>query len=618
MKQLLVSLLLLTSAVFAQQTATTSTPLEPGQIYFSGNLVQPTTTTSGSTWTNAVYQDNLTCWAWGNSGYCGPNPIVRPGNNINFSYGWTDIYQQVQLATASALSVPGLRINGYNFGFTAKNGNGWDDGRTDLLFAYVQFNDAQGGTLLNHTHNLSYKFDWSRFDYNKTFDSPYELKDISTVRYGFVGQDNNGWAGPYGPEINSVSFGVKYSIDPCVKDPLYSPTCSGYLEALNKLLPPPMTIEPMAATAPVVSEPVGTIAPTAAVSTELAVQTTVIAPVVSAPAPAPTTSTVNVTGTASSSGSTTVGAQSNRESSSSGSNSLALSIISRNQERDAAGAAVAQSAVSQAQAAANLAQQEAVSVAANAAANSSSTNAVTINNAQSSSASSRSNNNSTGSTNFSLQPGQSTMINITALQTGAGMIGQQQNSIASVAASTSAQPTTTTVVNTQQSVGPTNGSFVLPLLPPQQPTNVAVSSNTSTQIEQTQVQTASPTSVNTQSTDTYSMLTPNLLTDRTNPLNDIVENRQTLFQSSNTATAGPAVNSNASDNEAAGGLSINRMALAPTGYSDYLNFTLKDAAFYAPREVYRNQRTVDNARALRQLTNDSRHRDMVEQQYKRN
>ena len=22
----------------------------------------------------------------------------------------------------------GLRVNGYNFGFTAKNGNGWDDG----------------------------------------------------------------------------------------------------------------------------------------------------------------------------------------------------------------------------------------------------------------------------------------------------------------------------------------------------------------------------------------------------------------------------------------------------------------------------------------------------------
>jgi hypothetical protein len=57
------------------------------------------------------------------------------------------------------------------------------------------------------------------------------------------------------------------------------------------------------------------------------------------------------------------------------------------------------------------------------------------------------------------------------------------------------------------------------------------------------------------------------------------------------------------------------MALAPTGYADYLNFTMRDAAFYAPKEVYRNQRNVDNARALRQMTNDSRHREMVEMQY---
>ena len=38
---------------------------------------------------------------------------------------------------------------------------------------------------------------------------------------------------------------------------------------------------------------------------------------------------------------------------------------------------------------------------------------------------------------------------------------------------------------------------------------------------------------------------------------------------------------------------------------------------YAPKEVYRNQRNVDNARLLRQLTNDSRHQEMTEQQYRR-
>jgi hypothetical protein len=117
--------------------------------------------------------------------------------------------------------------------------------------------------------------------------------------------------------------------------------------------------------------------------------------------------------------------------------------------------------------------------------------------------------------------------------------------------------------------------------------------------------------------ETVALLSPNFLTDKSNPLTDIVENKQPIAQSNTTATTGPGVNKNAGDNDVAGGISINKMALAPAGYGDYLNMTMRDAAFYAPKEVYRNQRNVDNARALRTLTNDSKHREMVEMQYVR-
>jgi hypothetical protein len=42
---------------------------------------------------------------------------------------------------------------------------------------------------------------------------------------------------------------------------------------------------------------------------------------------------------------------------------------------------------------------------------------------------------------------------------------------------------------------------------------------------------------------------------------------------------------------------------------------LTDVAFYAPKEIYRNQKNVDNARALRQLASDRLHQQMVDQQY---
>ena len=65
----------------------------------------------------------------------------------------------------------------------------------------------------------------------------------------------------------------------------------------------------------------------------------------------------------------------------------------------------------------------------------------------------------------------------------------------------------------------------------------------------------------------------------------------------------------------AGGVTIAKMANAPIGFTDYTNFTMRDVAFYEPKEVYKNQKTIDNARALRQLASDRLHREMVEQQY---
>lgn len=52
-------------------------------------------------------------------------------------------------------------------------------------------------------------------------------------------------------------------------------------------------------------------------------------------------------------------------------------------------------------------------------------------------------------------------------------------------------------------------------------------------------------------------------------------------------------------------------------FTAYTALVLQDVAFYAPKEIYRGQRVVDNARALRQLGNDKRHQDLVDLQYRR-
>jgi hypothetical protein len=609
LKKIALAVLLLCKAATAQNT----TALEPGQVYSTGNLVNwtapnttaPTTSTT-SPWINGVYSNTL-CFYAGDPGNCGPNPTVRPGS-INFSYGLTDIYQVTSVAAALPNSGTGLNVNGYNFGFSAKNGNGWDDGRQDYLTAYVRFYGPNGSTVRDDFYNLNYKFDWSYFNFSKTFDTPYASKDLTAAQYGFVGRDNNFWAGNYGPEITNISFSLKYSVDPCATNPMYSPTCPGYLDALAKLVPQTTVVaDPTVST---VTEPVASVTSTATStsSTSIIGQTSIVAPIVSAPAPTTVSSTSS---------------QTQKESSGSSNTNLALSIISKNSDRDAAGSAVAQAAVSQAQATATQAQQEAASVAASAVANSTTANAVTVGSQQSNGTGIRvNNNNNSNTTNFTLQSG------VTSLVTSVGgpqttnnntSIVQQQNSSGLGLNVSNNQPVIVTNIGTQQtSTSESVTTFALPLLQPQQPVASVVAPTVFSSFEQPQVQQQTmlqSSSITSQSTETYAVVPSNFLTDRSNPLTDIVEGKNTVPQNSTIATTGPSVNRNSSDNEVAGGVDLNKMALAPVGYGDYLNLALKDAAFYAPKEVYKNQRNVDNVRVLRQLSSDSKHREMVEMQY---
>jgi len=134
-------------------------------------------------------------------------------------------------------------------------------------------------------------------------------------------------------------------------------------------------------------------------------------------------------------------------------------------------------------------------------------------------------------------------------------------------------------------------------------------------IEQT-VQPTQIVSINPVTSVDLPMTVGNFLTDRTNPINDIIENKQVQQQNTTQQTRTDTVNKNAQDNDAAVGVSINQIAITPVGFNAY-NIALKDVAFYAPKEIYRNQKTIDNARALRQLASDKLHQEMVDMQYRR-
>jgi hypothetical protein len=193
----------------------------------TGNLINygNSATDTTSVWNNGVYVNQL-CFGAGQPGNCGPNPSVRPGGYINFSYGTADLNQVVNINRALAAGGTGVQLSGFNFGFMSKNGNGWDDARQDYLAAYVKLY-GNSGLMANYDYSAqtNRKYNWTQFNFSETFANPVAASNYTNAQVGFIGRDNNFWAGNYGPEIFNVSFSLKYRVDPCATNPAYSPSC---------------------------------------------------------------------------------------------------------------------------------------------------------------------------------------------------------------------------------------------------------------------------------------------------------------------------------------------------------------------------------------------------------
>lgn len=524
---------------FITPSASNAQTLLPGQEYTTGNIVVDTTQGGPSSWVNGVYQDNLTCWGWGDPGYCGPNAIVRPGNLINFSFGTTNLYQIQSIANILPNSGSGLRVNGYNFSFTAKNGNGWDDGRLDYLTAYTSFYAPDGSLVYNKNYNLTYQYNWTNFSFSETFTTPYASKDLGSVQYGFVGRDNNFWAGPYGPEVYNVNFSLKYSVDTCSVNVLSSPSCPGYLDAINKNIPTAPTtttttttnISPIVATSSSavttssdVSQPTssGSSTTTTVVTTT---QSTTTSSAPSATNPQPKVGEVTISG---SPAKTTL------------STSQVLAIVKSEQTRIGnLETSTAQQAVDQAQAASDKAQQESLSISA-----------TTINQSQ------------TSASGFGFQTP-----------------GARSQSLYSLTPSTQSQTNT----------------FV-----------AAVSPQVSYVINRNE-------SFKTQNEEPVK--SEGIKFNSTDPVFNMI-NTPPQQQSTTQENQSSSVNSKVKDNDAAGGVSLDMMAKQPKGFESYMGI-VPDVAFYTPKDIYKGQVTVDNVRALRQLSSDRLHQQMVEQQYRK-
>jgi hypothetical protein len=99
------------------------------------------------------------------------------------------------------------------------------------------------------------------------------------------------------------------------------------------------------------------------------------------------------------------------------------------------------------------------------------------------------------------------------------------------------------------------------------------------------------------------------------PVENAMDSKSMLPQMDAGTQQDSNVKKNVQNNEAAGNVTIESIAKQPANYAQYFTM-MPDVAFYAPKEIYKNQKTVDNARALRQMSSDRLHQEMINQQYK--
>lgn len=562
-------------------------------ISVTGNLVNNSITDNNVTtkWQNiGSWNQGLPCWKGGDPG-CTSSVYFNNGS-FNFSYGTTNVSQAVGVGIALANSGTGLQVNGFNFGFTAKNGNGWDDGRQDYLVAYANFKNTAGAIVQSYDYSnvTNRQYNWTTFNFSETFTTPYLVKDLSTATYGFIARDNNFWQGPYGPEINNVNFSLKYSVAP---PPPAPPTTT------TSTTTPTVTTTTTTATPTVSSDP--TSAPVTSVSVggvQLSSEGTVSAPD-NIPQVVKDTQTSTATTTTQASPSSTTATAPTESNKNKVNMSLVMSTIKAVQENVKTTERTATQNASKQLATQIANSQEQTSQAM------SSTNAI------SSASSQASQTQPSSGPQTQLIGGGPTQTSSTAVTTTQQMQVAtytppkiQMAETQTVAAVTSEAPKNGTGLSVSFQNTNTQQQISYSLLP--QPVEQIIQKPVFFQ----------PKQESRLNENELPVLQSNNFANRTNPINQAIEQR-IILESSTTEQKVETVKSNVAPNELAGGVDIASIASLPKGYDGYVNFTMKDVSFYKVEDIYKNQNTVDNVRAMRQLSSDRLHQEMVNQQYRK-
>ena len=191
----------------------------------SQNVLTPTV----GAWTGSV--------AGQNAGYSGGGngPAFNAATNtLIFGYSTATATQRITaeafaIQHALDLSNSGIKINGYNYSWYINNSGD----QSGTLTGQVNF---LRGTSILRTDNYNYNTPTNGFELRtgtQTFANQESMLAGDSMTLSFTGKDSRFWAGYYGPQVREPSLTLNYTTDPCMGNPLYSPSCPNYNQVLT-------------------------------------------------------------------------------------------------------------------------------------------------------------------------------------------------------------------------------------------------------------------------------------------------------------------------------------------------------------------------------------------------
>jgi hypothetical protein len=535
--------------------------------------------------------------------------------------------------TALKNSGAGVEVYGFNYGYNYSLG---DARRTNECVSWAQAGvcgayltdnpTAQVRVRLTDNNNdVIYSAIQSRSTPNTAENVSYQFLLPSTTNSMALGNFSLGASTSGNAAIQNMYANALYKPDPCV-DPLYSPSCPGYGAAFAAKLNSNNNVTSTAKTASAVVVTTESAATSGAPVVNVGGVQMSGTGTISAPDNIPQAlkdiqAVVQQSQTSAPQASNTQQQQQQQSNKSAPNMSLIMSIVGQIQAADrATQAAAVQNANQVAAASSAKAQEQANQVVE-------SLNTMSAASSQSSQLFAA---NTTAVSFTAAMPQQLTIAMAqpaapvtTSLQTL--MLASTQSATAGQAPVAQSTPVTYSAITSQaiefvqtyQDLGTVNSPFSM--------ASAYVASRTSNTISTASMPMAEPVSTpvfagvlaakSDASLSDNSVPVPAGLAARTTSVTEMAEVRANVEAAQNEQQT-ETVKKNVQANELAGGVDIASIATQPQGFDVYSTTVIKDGAFYAPKDIYGNQKTIDNARALRSLSSDRLHQDMVDQQYK--